>query len=85
MEISDSEPRLVTQIIARLKEIRKQRGILQESVLFDLGINIGRVEGGRHCPTVLTLARLCGYYGVTLEELFKGIDIPPGEHLRTSV
>ena len=85
MEISDSESRLVSQVVARLKQIRKQKGILQESVLFDLGINIGRVESGRHCPTLPTLARLCGYYGATFDEFFREIEVPSRKSVRTSV
>lgn len=83
MEISDSESLLVSQITARLKQVRKQRGILQESVRFDLGINIGRVEGGRHCPALPTLARLCGYYGISLSECLEGVEIPEEWGLRT--
>ena len=61
------------RIVARLKEIRKQKGITQENVRFDLDINISRIEMGQHSITITTLADLCDYYGVTFEEFFHGI------------
>ncbi len=63
------------RIVNRLKEIRKQRGLTQDNVRNDLGeLNIGRIESGQHSVTVTTLAMLCDYYGVSLEEFFRGID-----------
>lgn len=61
-------------IVARLKEIRKERGLTQDNVRNDLGeLNIGRIEAGQHSITTTTLAMLCDYYGISLEEFFKGI------------
>lgn len=62
------------RIVDRLKEIRKEKGLTQENVRFDIDINIGRVEIRQHSVTIYTLADLCDYYGVTLEEFFKGIE-----------
>lgn len=62
------------RIVERLKEIRKQKGIKQNDVRFDMGeLNIGRIESGQHSITLSTLADLCDYYGITLEEFFRGI------------
>lgn len=38
-----------------------------------MDINIGRIEVGQHSITLSTLADLCDYYGITLEEFFRGI------------
>lgn len=62
------------RVVERLKEVRKQKGFTQENVRFDLDINISRIEVGQHSITLTTLADLCDYYGITLEEFFKGID-----------
>lgn len=64
---------LVKRIAERLKELRHERGLAQENVRFDMELNIGRIEIGQHSITITTLADLCDYYGVTLEEFFKGI------------
>ncbi len=64
---------LLSQVINRLKQLRKAKGLTQENVLFDTELNIGRIEIGRHSITLTTLADLCDYYGVTLEEFFRGI------------
>ena len=64
---------LVEQIVRRLKEIRHKRDLTQENVRFDTDLNIGRIESGRHSVSFTTLADLCDYYGVTLEEFFRDI------------
>lgn len=64
---------LVNSIVERLKLIRKERGLTQEAVTYDTDIHISRIETGKHSITITTLSDLCKYYGVTLEEFFKGI------------
>ena len=63
---------LVEQVIERLKSIRRTRGLTQENVRFDTDLNIGRIESGRHSISLTTLADLCDYYGISLEEFFSG-------------
>ena len=82
MTNSDYEHLLIPEITARLKQIRKDRGIRQEDVRFELGINIGRIESGRNCIKLPTLMRLCAFYDVELSEFFIGIKNPPGERFR---
>ena len=65
---------LVEQVIERLKSIRRTRGLTQENVRFDTDLNIGRIESGRHSISLTTLADLCDYYGISLEEFFKEIE-----------
>ena len=36
-------------------------------------VNIGRIESGRHSISLTTLADLCDYYNVPLEDFFKKI------------
>ena len=65
---------LVEQVVERLKSIRRDRGLTQENVRFDTDLNIGRIESGRHSISLTTLADLCDYYGISLEEFFKEIE-----------
>ena len=44
-------------------------------VYVDTDLNIGHIEAGRKNVTISSLAILCKYYGITLEEFFRGIDI----------
>ena len=64
---------LVQQVVERLKAVRRERGLTQENVRFDTDLNIGRIERGRHSISLTTLADLCDYYGIPLEEFFKHI------------
>ena len=64
---------LVEQVVERLKSIRRAQGLTQESVRFDTDLNIGRIESGRHSISLTTLADLCDYYDISLEDFFKEI------------
>lgn len=64
---------LVGQVVERLKSIRRERGLTQENVRFDTDLNIGRIESGKHCVSLTTLADLCDYYGISLEDFFRDI------------
>lgn len=64
---------LVEQVVERLKAVRRDRGLTQENVRFDTDLNIGRIESGRHSISLTTLADLCDYYNIPLEEFFKEI------------
>ena len=64
---------LVEQVVERLKSIRRAHGLTQENVRFDTDLNIGRIESGRHSISLTTLADLCDYYDISLEDFFKDI------------
>ena len=61
------------KVVERLKAGGRERGLTQENVRFDTDRNIGRIESGRHSISLTTLADLCDYYGIPLEEFFKHI------------
>ena len=60
-------------VAGRLRELREQKGVSQESVYIDTDLNIGRIEAAMNNLTIDTRAILCDYYGVTFEEFFRGI------------
>lgn len=64
---------LVRQVAEGLKEVRKNRNLTQEVVRFDTDMNIGRIESGCHSISLTTLADLCDYYQISLEDFFRGI------------
>lgn len=61
---------LVRYISSRLLELRQQRGLSQEKVLFETGIYVERIETGCRNVTISTLLALCTLYGVSLHEFF---------------
>ena len=63
---------LLQAIAARLRELRKERGLSQIDVYIDTDIHIGRVERGLTNITVSTLSLLCEHYGISLREFFAG-------------
>ena len=66
---------LTGSIAQKLKQIRQEKGLSQEFVYLETEVHVGRVESGKVNVSGVTLSILCDYYGVTLEEFFKGINI----------
>jgi transcriptional regulator with XRE-family HTH domain len=64
---------LLGKAAERLKELRESKKLSQEKVYFDTGLNIGRIELGKTNISLTTLAILCNYYGISLEEFFNNI------------
>lgn len=62
----------IKSVAERLRAVRIARGLTQEAVYFNTGLNMRRVEGGKTNLSLSTLCELCKFYGITLEELFKG-------------
>ena len=68
------DPVLLEAISRRLKQIRKEKGLSQRIVYIDTDIHIGKIESGKINVSISTIHRLCEYYGLTLEEFFRGIE-----------
>ena len=66
---------LLKKITLRIKEIREQKGISQESFYNNTGIHIARIELAKLNISITTIARICQYFEITLEEFFKGIEM----------
>ena len=69
------DEKLMMAVALRFKKIREERSIPQETVYYDTGINIGKIEIGTTNLTLTTIGILYKYYNVMLEELFTGIKL----------
>ena len=66
--------KFLRQIAERLRDIRMELKITQDVVKEDINVSISKIEIGSINLSIMTIAILCEYYGVTLEEFFKEID-----------
>jgi transcriptional regulator with XRE-family HTH domain len=58
----------------RIGQIRKERGLSQEKLALEAGLNrayIGYIERGERNPTIETVEKISKVLKVTLDELFK--------------
>ncbi|MBX9850923.1 MAG: helix-turn-helix transcriptional regulator [Cytophagaceae bacterium] len=65
-------------LIQNIRTIRKQKGISQESVAYDLDIDYstyGKIERGQIALTVDRLQKISKILGVTVEELYQWHEI----------
>ena len=57
----------------RLEELRKERGIKQETLAAELEVSrqtIGSLENGRYNPSILLAFKIAKYFGLSIEEIF---------------
>ena len=57
----------------RLEEIRKQRGIKQETLADAMGVSrqtISSLENGRYNPSVILAIKLARYFEMKVEDIF---------------
>lgn len=64
---------LLKAIGQRLRQIRQERELSQEKVLFDADIYLTRIEAGQLNVTVSTLSELCRGYRIKMKDLFAGL------------
>lgn len=70
----------LVELAQRLKKIRKDRGLTLEEVASQAGLTRGwlsKVENFRVTPSVTALAGISSALGVSLSELFEGLDAKP--------
>lgn len=64
---------LLENIAKRIKQLREDKGISQETFYIDTDIHIARIELGKVNITVSTLQDICNYFGITIGEFFEGM------------
>lgn len=62
---------LINKIVQRIKELREESKISQETFYIDTDIHIGRIETGKTNITVSTLKDICDYFSISLSDFFK--------------
>lgn len=68
LSVMDEKRELLLKLAQKLKELRQQKNVTQEQVLFDIGIHIARIEQGKRDISYTTLCRLADYFNVSLAE-----------------
>lgn len=75
--LNTEEKILIKRIAQRIKDLRKRKGTSQRLMYYDTEINMGRLETGKENIKVTTIAKLCQYFHITLEEFFRDIEKEP--------
>ena len=73
MNAPRTDTQFLISIAQKLKLLRKERHLSQMQVTMDTGINVSRAESGKRSLPILSVAILCNYYDVTLEDFFKDL------------
>ncbi|MDR0431630.1 MAG: helix-turn-helix domain-containing protein [Tannerellaceae bacterium] len=65
---------LISGIAKRIKQLRDEKGVSQDTFYIDTDIHIARIETGKINLTVSTLKDICDYFGISLVDFFIGMD-----------
>jgi transcriptional regulator with XRE-family HTH domain len=65
---------LLSKIVKRIKQLREEKNVSQETFYFDTEIHIARIETGKTNITVSTLKDICDYFNISLSEFFLTIE-----------
>lgn len=74
--VSSPIEKVYRELGKRIVSLRKERGMSQEQLAADSGIDrshMGFIEQGRRKPTLSTLHKITATLNISLEELFKGL------------
>jgi transcriptional regulator with XRE-family HTH domain len=66
---------LLNAIAKRIKQLREEKGLSQETFYIDTDIHIARIELGKVNITVSTLKDICNYFEITLSDFFKDVKL----------
>ena len=65
--------KLLREVALRLKVLRAERNITQETFYNETGINISRIERAKRDISLTTLSAICNYFKISIKEFFEGI------------
>lgn len=68
---------ITVELGARIKELRNQKGLSQEKFALDIGMDrtyFASVEAGKRNIAIINIKKIADGLGVTLSELFEGIN-----------
>jgi len=68
---------ITAKLGARIRELRNQKGLSQEKFALDIGMDrtyFASVEAGRRNIAIINIKKIADGLGVTLSELFEGIN-----------
>lgn len=79
VKILKEKPKEIQHLAARIRQLRQERGYTsQETFAYDHGYTLSyysRLERGEDVR-YSSLLKVCGAFGISLEEFFKGFDFP---------
>lgn len=64
------DPELTKKLVERIRELRKERKIAQETAIDQSHSDIYRYETGRKIPNIMSIRKICELYNITLREFF---------------
>lgn len=65
---------LLLSIAQRIKQLRVEKGVSQETFFIETDIHIARIESGKSNITVSTLSDICKYFEISLSDFFSTIE-----------
>lgn len=68
---------LLRRVVLRVKELRSIHSHTQEQLIAGTELNIPNLETGENFPNLTSIAIICNFYNLTLDEFFEPLNYPP--------
>lgn len=68
---------LLKKVARRIKQLREENKVSQDTFYIDTDIHIARIESGRTNITISTLDDICRYFSITPGEFFSTLEDQP--------
>ena len=68
---------VLAALAKRMKELRRKKGFSQEAFADHAGLHrvaVGWIEQGKRVPSLRTLVKISGGFGISVSELLRGVD-----------
>ncbi len=66
---------LMGKVAIRMRQVREQKNISQDTMDLDTGLKMSRLESGQSDITISTIGRFCEYAKISVADFFsKGFD-----------
>lgn len=72
-----SNREFVEKLAKRIKQLRCEHNHSQEYLIDKVHLSINSYEVGSKVPTLMSILKICEFYGITIGEFFAPIDFPP--------
>lgn len=68
---------LLDKVVLRVKELRSLHGHSQADLNAGTDVDVANLETGANFPNLTTIAIICEFYDITLDEFFAPMHYPP--------
>jgi len=64
------DPELAKRLVERIRELRRNSNIAQETAIDQSHSDVYRYEAGKKIPNIMSIRKICEFYNISIREFF---------------